>query len=119
MIAERLGDTPIFPVLSSSPSTHTTFMPIGKVAYLPSKYDSDKCLGKQHLLKLVGLHVLDPSLLSPSAIQFFIDLGLLQVIDIDHLIAKFLTEEGVEAWYQTVEPTDALRREALIELWAF
>jgi hypothetical protein len=120
-IARELGDKPVFPVISHSTSTDAlpTYMPVGKVVYLPTKYDSDRYIGREHLLNLVGYHLLDSSLLPPESIQFFVNAGLIRTLDISDIIRKFMTAEGMDEWYKTVEATDVLRRQALVELWAF
>lgn len=120
-ILEELGDKAIFPVLSSgniSSKNETPqkieWKPANQVVLLPSTQHKPRGISN-----LIGLFAVDESLVSASACQFFVSIGLLKKLDVSDLISRFSGVGGVGDWYSSLDMSDPAKREFLVELWAF
>lgn len=117
-IAAELAGAPIFPVISADSSSSSPskieFMAAEQVVLLPKTHYRPK-----RVSKLIGAGVVDESLIRPEAAQFFVNIGLLKLLDISDVIAKFSRDDGIGEWFGSLDRSEAARRDSLVELWAF
>jgi hypothetical protein len=120
-IKDTLKDQPIFPTLSASANASAAksisdieWRPIDQVVLLPHTHYRPR-----RVSNLIGFAAIDESLVSHSTCKFFVQIGLLKPLNIVDIVAKFSKDGGIGAWYNSLDKSEALRRDSLVELWAF
>lgn len=113
-IAAELGDAAVIPVIGTDSNKPIEWMPVDKVVVLPKTHYRPK-----RASKLIGAGVVDESIMTPEACAFFVNIGLIKLLDISDVIAKFSRDDGISEWFNSLDKSEASRRESLVELWAF
>lgn len=113
-IAAELGDAAVIPVIGAEPNKPIEWMSVDKVVVLPKTHYRPK-----RASKLIGAGVVDESLMTSEACAFFVNVGLIKVLDISDVIAKFSRDDGIGEWFNSLDKSESSRRESLVELWAF
>lgn len=114
LIAAELAGAAVIPVIGSEKNKPIEWMPVDQVVLLPKTHYRPK-----RASKLIGAGVIDESLMTPEACAFFVNVGLIKVLDISDIIAKFSRDDGIGEWFNSLDKSESSRRESLVELWAF
>lgn len=114
LIAAELNGASVIPVIGAEANKPIEWMPVDQVVVLPKTHYRPK-----RASKLIGAGVVDESVMTPEACAFFVNIGLIKILDISDVIAKFSRDDGIGEWFNSLDKSEASRRESLVELWAF